>query len=182
MNKKPDSLNKRIPQSITKLLIVGVHNFNELAFELGKKNLYLQSMIPIEVSENVVMQPHIVTVRYFTREELNNFIDNSVYNVKRIFKHAIYTAKVKEKALLYSSAKNLLHIINGRTLRIDSKDKNLRQYFYEIAQEVNKKEKTNVKFDFDEYDVKIDLQQHVAPNGVFIILTINNIDSIVAED
>lgn len=170
-----------IPQKITKLLITNPSDEKYLAYRLGQHNLYLEAYRMLKTQKNDHSLSSIAMIKYDKKQDVIDFIkDFSLEdhaNVSRIFKTGVFHSKkgLNPKAFLYTAATNLLALTSGKTIRIKSQSKELQKKFYEICLEVNANKSFGVKFDFDEYDAKIELRQYTELNGRIWIVILSDL-------
>ena len=177
--------NPNLPRNFGKLLVFNVLGDNELAFALGKMGIYLVSTVPIKTmsqkAEGAKAKQMIANIRYDDNSMVEYFMKTSGIQSKRIFKYAGFTNLVRTRALFYASALNLLNLCEGKIIRIKSKHRDLRDEFYKIALEVKKESKLNVEFDYDAYDVELEINRYKTPKKVYIILTTTGLSEVVKD-
>ncbi len=188
---------------VAKFLITNIDH-KMLLFKLPQYGLYLQSLVPIPVayeSNAPVFQirfgearhPHIATVRFpvgkdqeeneANHKRISNFIqDNPELKAYRIFKHGLVYRDIKKRnviGLVCDTTKNMLTLFPGKTFRIDSKNKNLRDIFYKKAVEINEQDKLGCSFDYDEYDYTLEIRTYKRFKEEVYIKLGNKIERIV---
>jgi hypothetical protein len=169
-----------IPDKITKYLVNTNHE-RYLSYLFGLYGFYVESVKPIKTTGSVVNRPSLVTVRYyddFQLKDLASLNDNQICLIRtiRVFKSECLKLENKDKIdrFIYSCAKNALHLVNAKDmLYIDCKDnKALQKRFYDIFARVNKEEKTNIEFDYDQFDVKFTIKEFIDEKaGTYWLLT-----------
>ena len=177
--------NPNLPKHFGKLLVFNVLETNELAFELGKLGMYLISTVPIKTMTQkkgyVRARQMIANIRYDDSSTVEQFVKTNRIQSKRIFKYAGFVNLARTRALFYASALNLLNLCEGKIIRIKSKHTDLRDEFYKIALEVKKESKLNVEFDYDVYDVELEINRYKTPKKVYIILTTTGLSEVVRD-
>jgi len=163
-----------IPKKIAKLLISCPRDEKYIAYRLGQHNIYLEALRAIKTQKNEHSLVRIALIKYEDKGDINlliqdfNLEPNSY--VSRVFKTAIFSSKLKTKAFLYTAAVNLLALASGKTLRIKSMNKDLQKQFYEICLDINANKGFGVKFDFDEYDAKVELREYKEEDRTWIVI------------
>jgi len=179
--RKPRPLpNPRLPKRLAKLLVFSVDDHYELAYELGKHDIALQQYRVIKTNENVHLNPKMAVIRYNKDEDIRAFIEKSGIKAFRIFKKGRFR-KAKFKSFLYSTANNLLGLTKGGTIRIWSKDEKLQKKFYDVCLRVNAEQKFNVTFDYDKYDVSVQLRLYNEPDAVWVFVLTEGLDEIAPK-
>jgi len=122
---------------------------------------------------------------------MTTFLDGTALQVQRIFKHAVFKNRERTKAFFYAVAANLLGLVGGHVLRIKSKHPKLRKELYEIFVKVNKeraeaaknegKEVRSAVFDFDHWDVCVELKKYIAGEKAYFIVTTEGLDKVVQD-
>ncbi len=162
---------------VAKLLVTKM-NYKLLLFHLPQYGLYVQRISPIFVTHSktprglgfhflagcVRQQPHIVSVRSKYISRVVEFIQECPeFQASRIFKHGMYfhsLAKEHVIGIVCEATKNMLHLYPRKTFYITSKDKKLRQIFYEKAVEINEEDDLGCSFDYDEYDYTLEIRAY----------------------
>ncbi len=159
---------------IAKLLITNC-NYKMLLFKLPQYGLYLQSIAPIPlVHEKTPMglgfhfrdrkQPHVAIVRTQNNDAVAKFIQGErQFEASKIFKHGLYFPTLDKHytiGFVCNTVKNMLHLCEGKTIRIVSKNRALRDLFYEKAVTINEEDDTKCMFDYDKYDYVLDIRPY----------------------
>ncbi len=172
---------------VAKLLITNI-DFKLLLYTLPQYGLYVQSLIPVPICykdqiqefpiryvdedqfEDVKLRfedsklPYIVTVRSENISRVVEFIQECPeFRAYRIFKHGMNFRGIAKKnviGIVCEVTKNMLHLYPGKTFYISSKDKKLRQIFYEKAVEINEEDNLGCSFDYDEYDYTLEIRAY----------------------
>lgn len=173
--------NPKLPPNMGKLLVYGALDENYLAYELGKNGIYLDHVDRVETTNDERLIPKIAIVRYPRDLDMDNFITTTTLQVLRIFKHAVFTKTVRTKAFFYSVANNLLGLAAGHVIRVKSNSMKLRDELYKIFETVNKEGKFNCAFDYDDYEVVVDLKVYIAGPKTYMIVTTSGLDDVVVE-
>jgi len=163
---------------VAKLLITNM-NYKMLLYYLPQYDLYVEKVSPIPVvyskrphglgfhlQTGDPKQPHIVSVR--AKPEcmvmVAEFIrERPEFRAYRIFKHGLNFRGLEKKDLIgiiCETTKNMLHLYPGKTFYITSKNKELRQLFYEKAVQINEEDNLGCSFDYDEYDYALDIRAY----------------------
>jgi len=159
----------RIPKTVNKLLVF-CSNPKFLAWQLGKYGIYLDKFRLIKTSDHLQpLQPGIAEVKSENDEEVINFIQNAPIKAFRIFKTARYKDNVPI-GFYYQAMKNLLGLLRGESIYIKSRDPEIRQKFYEVAEEINKEHNFNCTLDYDEFDYVFESREY-NDNGRKILVT-----------
>lgn len=165
------------PKEVTKLLLFGIVNKNYLLYLLGKHNIYVETIREIDVDKEKLNNPFIAKIHFEKDSDITEFFKKEGIKGYRIFKSAKFKNKpAKPKALFGATAMNVLGLIKGQTLRIKSGNKEYRKWFYECCVEDNRKHKLGVKFDFDKYDVEIEIKEYKASDYTFIVILANGLE------
>jgi len=160
------------PKHFAKLLLFRISDPFQLCYSLGRHNILLLSLTEIKTSERKQINPFVAVVKYYKDKDITKFIKSGDFEAMRIFKTAIFrNNKVRTKAFLYSSANNLLALLKGKTLRIDSKNPELSKQFYNICVEVNKEFSLGVSFDYDVFDCTASVREYKEKNKHWLIIT-----------
>jgi hypothetical protein len=166
---------------LTKLLVF-CKDVNYLAYQLGKYDIYLDRIKTIQTHvADSIMIPRVATVFFDRLKDVQVYLKYSPIRSHRIFKHAKYpTKKPRSRNLFYNSAKNLLSLAKGKTIRIKSQDRNFQKTFYEICLEMNQELGTNCIFDYDGYNILVDIKKYVEFDKQFtwIIILVEGLDEI----
>ena len=159
---------------VAKILVTNM-DFKLLLYILPQYGLYIQSLAPIPVTYEDRTQefqirfedaklPYIVTVRTEDTSRVADFIqEHKEFRAYRIFKHGMYYDDLEKSSvigLICDVTKNMLHLFPGKTFHIDSKDRKLRDLFYEKAVEINKEDDLGCSFDYDEYDYTLNIRKY----------------------
>ena len=159
---------------IAKLLITNC-DYKMLLFKLPQYGLYLQSIAPIPlVHEETPMglgfhfqdrkQPHVAIVRTESKDWVSDFIQGEKqFEASKIFKHGLYFRALDKHytiGFVCNTVKNMLHLCEGKTIRILSKNRALRDLFYEKAVTINEEDDTKCMFDYDKYDYVLDIRPY----------------------
>lgn len=163
---------------IAKLLVTNC-NYKMLFYTLPQYGLYLQAIAPIPLvhkrgplglgfhfqpSTSRPRIPHVITVRTEDKDNVSKFIlSERQFEASKIFKHGLYFPALEKHYLIgfvCNTVKNMLHLCKGKTIRIVSKSKTLRDLFYEKAVPINKEDATECTFDYDEYDYVLDIRPY----------------------
>lgn len=75
------------------------------------------------------------------------------------------------KKFLYSTSRNLLGLLQGKTIRIEGEDRKVRDLFYKTMVEVNDEFNYKCKFDYDEYHVAFAIKILKLKKNKNIVLT-----------
>lgn len=144
-----------------------------LAYQLGKQDIYLERIKSIKTSKDRKLTPRIAVIRYHRDSDITSFIKLSGIQALRIFKTAIFRKgrERKTKAFFYATANNLLALSKGLTLRIKSKVPELQKEFYDICVKVEKEKDFGTKFDYDNYDVKVEIKEYKEQERTWILVT-----------
>lgn len=176
-----NTIHLKLPRNLGKLLVFNLKDRNYLAYKLGQYGIYLERIRNIETVKDSLC-PKLVVVRYSNNSEIYEFIKDSGLQVQRVFKSAVFPKdKVRNKGLFYSTANNLLALVKGKTLRILSKERDLQEEFYKILLEVNEEKKFNCKFDFDIFDVLVEVKKYTTPKRIWIIIVTQGLDKVLEE-
>jgi len=172
-----------IPKNYGKLLISGVSDPYYLAYRLGKFNIYLQLFRRIE-TEPKPRVPVLVTVRYEKEEDLVAFIDelSKEAHVRRVFKSGKYFRKDQvnmHKNFLFRVADNLLGLTKGKIIKIKCKDSELRKLFFEVLKEANQKGGFGCTFDYDQYDLEVELRSYNVKNHLWLVVLCDGLQKVV---
>lgn len=153
-------------------MLFGVVDKNYLMYQLGKHNIYAETIREINVDKiQNLNNPFIVKVHFEKDKDVTKFFEKEGIKGYRIFKSAKFKNKPsKPKALFGATAMNILGLLRGRTIRIKSENKEYRKWFYECCVEDNKKHNLGVKFDFEKYDVEVDIKEYKASDYTFIVI------------
>ncbi len=172
---------------VAKVLITNM-DFKLLLYTMPQYGLYIQSLIPIPICyedrtqefqiryvdeeqfEDTKLQfedaklPYIVTVRTEDTSRVAEFVQKCPeFRAYRIFKHGMNFRDIAKKnviGLVCETTKNMLHLYPGKTFYITSKDKKLRDIFYEKAVEINEEDNLGCSFDYDEYDYTLEIRAY----------------------
>lgn len=127
---------------------------NEIYFECGKAGLYVHKMrMMVEYPSKI--NPYYVIVKTDNEKNLTKFIEKTDLQAIRLFKTCVHSKKYKKPPtkFVYSTSRNLVGLLNGKTIRVRSTDKDLQDLFYKVLTEINKEFSYGCKFDFDKFDV-----------------------------
>jgi len=165
----------KIPSNYAKLLISGVSDPYYLAYRLGKFNIYLQQFRLLETGSKA-NAPAFATVRYAKEEDLNNFMNELSLEakVRRVFKTGKYFREGNvntQKNFLWRTAENLLGLLPRKTFRVICKDADLRKLFFNVLTEANEKNKFGCKFDYDNYDLEVELRPYKVKGRLWLFVT-----------
>ncbi len=172
---------------VAKLLITNI-DFKLLLYTLPQYGLYIQSLVPIPICyEDGVQEfpiryededqfedtklrfedaklPYVVTVRTEDLSRVADFIQECPgFRAYRIFKHGMNFRDIAKKnviGIICETTKNMLHLYPGKTFCIASKNKKLRQIFYEKAVQINEEYNLGCSFDYDEYDYTLEIRAY----------------------
>ena len=161
---------------VAKLLITSM-NYKLLLFHLPQYGLYVEKISPIPVVYPRIphglgfhlqtgdpRQPHVVSVRSEDISRVAEFIKECPeFRAYRIFKHGLNFRALEKKnviGIICESTKNMLHLYPGKTFYITSKNKKLRQLFYEKAVQINEEDDLGCSFDYDEYDYTLEIRAY----------------------
>lgn len=163
---------------IAKLLITNC-DYKMLFFKLPQYGLYLQSIAPIplvhartpmglgfhfQASSSRPRIPHVVVVRTQDKANVSKFImGEKQFEASKIFKHGFYFPALEKHYVIgfvCNTVKNMVHLCKGKTIRIVSKNRELRDIFYEKAVSINEEDSTECIFDYDEYDYVLDIRPY----------------------
>jgi hypothetical protein len=162
------------PKEVTKILLFGIVDKNYLMYLLGKHNIYAETIREIRVDKETLNNPFIVKIYFEKDSDVTEFFEKEGIKGYRVFKSAKFKTKTskptKPKALFGATAMNILGLLRGHTIRIKSENKEYRKWFYECCVEDNKKHKMGVNFDFEMYDVEIDIKEYKASDYTFIVI------------
>jgi len=159
---------------VAKLLITNI-DYKLLLFRLPQYGLYVEKISPIPVVYPKTShclgfhlqvgdpgQSHIVSIKSEDASRIADFIrECPEFRAHRIFKHGMnFRGLAKENVigLVCETVKNMLHLYPGKTFCIASKDKKLRQLFYEKAVQINEEDDLGCSFDYDEYDYTLEIR------------------------
>jgi len=122
--------------------------------------------------------PAFATVRYAKERDLDNFINELGLEakVRRVFKAGKYFRESNvnmQKNFLWRTAENLLGLLPGKTLRVMCKDADLRKLFFDVLTEANEKNKFGCTFDYDNYDLEVELRPYKVKGHLWLIVTCN---------
>jgi len=159
------------PKEVTKLLLFGIVDKNYLMYLLGTHNIYVETIREIQVDKEELNNPSIAKIHFEKDSDVTEFLEKEGIKGYRIFKSAKFKNKpTKPKALFGATAMNVLGLLRGHTIRIKSENKEYRKVFYDCCVADNKKYKLGVKFDFEIYDVEIDIKEYKASDYTFIVI------------
>ncbi len=159
---------------VAKLLITNC-DYKMLLFKLPQYGLYLQSIAPIPlVHEETPMglgfhfqdrkHPHVAVVRTQNDDAVSKFIQGErQFKSSKIFKHGLYFPALDKHYIIgfiCNTVKNMLHLCEGKTIRIASKNRTLRAMFYDKSVTINEEDSTGCSFDYDEYDYVLDIRPY----------------------
>jgi hypothetical protein len=165
------SENMKKPKKVTKLLLFGIADKNYLLYLLGKHNIYVEAIREINVDKERLNNPFITKIFFEKESDITKFFEKEGINGYRIFKSAKFKNKpTKPKALFGATAMNILGLLRGHTIRIKSENKEYRKWFYDCCVADNAKHKLGVRFDFEIYDVEIDIKEYKASDYTFIVI------------
>lgn len=147
-----------------------------LIYLFGRWDIFLVDLHPIR--SNIA----IATVLYrdqrkldALRHEINQY-DPRV-EVRQIFKtyRAKTYSKKRVRAFLGILAANLLGLMHGKTICIRTLDGNheLRSLAYATFTEINKGEQYGCQFDYDVYDLRLDLKEYANDSSYWLIALID---------
>jgi len=122
----------------------------------------------------------MAVIRYNADKDIYCFLKNTDILSFRIFKHAIFKTKARTKAFFYSVANNILGLAKGKVLRIKSKHQKLRKELYDIAVKVNEEGKFECSFDYDKYDLLLELKKFNTKDKTWFVVTTIGLDDIVS--
>lgn len=130
-------------------------------YVFGGFGIYIESVTPIfpkKPPRGQFQRPALLMAKFASEEQIRLLMEKADkrLQVRRVFKSVWKRPKSRDKidGFIRNCAKNLLNLTKGKTLRIHCKDDaELQKRFYDIFLEENEKEKTNCKFDYDEYDI-----------------------------
>ena len=109
-------------------------------------------------------EPHIVTVKSKDISRVADFIrEHPEFQAYRIFKHGTNFKGLKIRnmiGIVCETTKNMLHLYPGKTFRILSDNKTLRQLFYEKAMVINQQDDLGCSFDYENYDYTLDIRAY----------------------
>jgi len=165
-----------IPKQHGKLLVL-CEDQSYLAYKLGKYNIYIEHFRMLQTQKNMCAgSPSIVRIRFKKKQDIVDFIENEASTIKawRVFK-AVGWAKIpKTRGFQYRCAGNFLGLFPGKTLRIKSSNVFLRNAFYAICEELNKKlpKEKRVSFDYDKYDAELILKDYITRDKKYWIVII----------
>jgi hypothetical protein len=165
----------KIPDNYAKLLISGISDPYYLAYHLGKFNIYLQHFRLLETGSKAT-SPVFAVVRYEDEEDINGFITEFGLEakVRRVFKSGKYFTEDNvnmQRNFLWRTAENLLGLLHGKTLSIKCKDPAIRKRFFDVLEEANKKNQFGCKFDYDHYDVEVEIRPYTVKGNLWLIVT-----------
>lgn len=169
-------LNKIIkPKKVAKYL-VAISDSKLLRYYFGYYGIYVDAIRPLLNSRNKLNSPTIVTIFYEDEDQLKYF---EKYAVKDISLHRIFksmSVKRNDKtgkrieAFAHNSVRNLVNLVKGKRIRVVCKEsKDLQDYFYKMFLDINEKEGTNCKFDYDSYDVTFRVREYFNDYGYSIV-------------
>jgi len=174
----------KIPKRISKLLIPNLADVNNLSYQLGRQDIYLEKLKPIHTNnKNEHTIPKIAVVRYHRSKDITSFIEHSGIFALRIFKSGIFRQgrERKTKAFFYTLANNLLALSKGHTLRIKSKCPDLQKELYDICVAVEKEKAFGVTFDYDIYDVKVEIREYKEAKRTWIVVTTKGLSEFLED-
>lgn len=149
---------------------------------LGKHDIYAETIREIKVDKENFNNPFIVKVHFAKDKDVTKFFEKEGIKGYRIFKSAKFKNKPsKPKALFGATAMNILGLLRERTIRIKSENKEYRKWFYECCVEDNKKHNLGVKFDFEKYDVEIDIKEYKATDYTFIVILTHGLRELLED-
>ena len=170
------------PKEVTKLLLFGIVNKNYLMYLLGKHNIYAETIREIKVDKENLNNPFIAKVHFEKDSDVTEFLAKEEIKGYRIFKSAKFKhSPTKPKALFGYTAMNILGLLKGHTIRIKSGNKDYRKWFYECCVEDNKKYKLGVNFDFETYDVEVEIKEYKASDYTFIVILAHGLKEILEK-
>lgn len=172
--------NPKLPGKLGKLLVYGVTDDNYLAFQLGKEGIYLARTTPIVTTDDPRLQPKIAVIRYENHEDVYSFLSKTDILSFRVFKVATFKTKARTRAFFYTIANNILGLAKGKVIRIKSKHPKLRKELYDIAVIVNTEGNFGCSFDYDEYDVVLELRKFKEEGRTWFVITTIGLDEIVS--
>lgn len=159
-----------LPKEITKFLAYS-DNAKYLRYMFGGFGIYIEEVTPLyPVKENrgQFQRPTLLTAKFDKEEQIGLLLAKADprLQVRRVFKSGWVREKNKDKidGFTRNCVKNVLHLGEGKTFRVTSKDNpELQKRFYDIFVEMNKEEKTECKFDYDEFDVTFWIKTYRVP-------------------
>lgn len=182
VKKSMSSKGLNLPKQITKFLVYS-DNAKYLRYMFGGSGIYIEEVTPVfPVKENrgQFQRPTLLTTRFDDEKQISLLLAkaDSRLQIRRVFKSAWIREKNKDKidGFIRNCVKNVLHLGEGKTFRITSKDgPELQQRFYNIFVAMNVEEKTNCKFDFDEYDVTFWIKAYKADAKIWIVTSVEGL-------
>lgn len=172
-----------IPKKVTKILLFGIMDKNYLMYLLGKHGIYAETIREIKVDmklEKSLNNPFIAKVHFEKDSDITKFFKKEGIEGSRIFKSAKFKNKPsKPKALFGATAMNLLGLIKGHTVRVKSKNKEYQKWFYECCVADNQKHNFGVKFDFDKYDIEVNIKEYEAKDYTFIVILVHGLKELL---
>jgi hypothetical protein len=144
---------------IAKFLILAT-NKNEIMFELGKNNIYVEALKFLRASKMPSTEHGLYFVKT-TSDDADNFykfIETTDLKSIRLFKSVTIKNKALPRGFLYSTAKNMCGLLQGKTIKVASKSKGIKTVFYDAMVNVNEKYKFKCKFDYSKFDIKASIK------------------------
>jgi len=145
------------------------NDVNEIYYELGKRELFVNKIKMLtELSDK--KNPFAVMVITDKEKNLTKFIQDTDLRAIRLFKTCIYKKKFKKPPtkFVYTTCRNLVGLLHGKTVRVESNDKDLQDMFYKVMVEINDEFNFGCKFDFDKYDVAFVIKTIKMKKRVFL--------------
>ncbi len=146
-----------------------------ILYTLPQYGLYVESITPVLIVPKEAplwhklylrgkQTPHIVSVRTQDTSRVADFIqEHKEFQAYRIFKHGLeYKTATKDSlvGIACETVKNMLSLFPGKIFRINSKDREVTNLFYEIAVGINEEHGLGCSFDFDEYDYTLLIKKY----------------------
>jgi len=140
-------------KKVAKFLIYS-NNQNEIYYELGRYGLYVHKIKMLtEVSDK--HNPYAVMAITDNDKNIERFIQGTDLKAIRLFKTVMFSGKYNKPPtkFVYTACRNLVGLLHGKTIRVESNDKDIQDIFYKVCVEINDEFNFGCKFDFDVYDV-----------------------------
>lgn len=178
-------------QELYKILVTR-NAYGYLFYKLGQYGIYVESIKPVSETfpsgnsrfmittrnRGAERKPHIVVVRAPDHKTICDFITNEkFFQAFKIFKHGNDFNDIGDSArsLAANSVMNMMGLYPGKTFYIVEGNRRARplvKLFYDMAVDLNEREGLGCKFDYDNYDLVLELRAYERENGKFSIISI----------
>jgi hypothetical protein len=177
-----DSKGLNLPKQITKFLSISDEP-KYLRYVFGHFDIYIESITTLlskEPHRAQFQRPALLVARFDSEQQIRLLLEKADkrLQLRRVFKSMWTRAKNRDRidGFIKNCAKNLLHLAEGKTLRIHAKDNlELQKHFYDVFVKTNEEEKTNCKFDFDVYDVLFWIKEYVDGDKVWLVTSVEGL-------